>query len=199
MPKYALHAGGDRERIVGVAIGLFWLTGARSPRGRAPSAPPTECRPVDVMTASSAQWRAASQIPVRQRGLGIRDGDASAAIWRRRTQARRRPRSRPSAVARSPGGQGRDTHRRVSDAPRTFRRARRPLQGPRSAAGAGSGHVTLQRECDALTAQADHASTISVVSRLGLGDQLGRIVRRPGQITLICCAAPRHQRHMRES
>ena len=58
-----LDLGGTRERVMGVALGLVWLTLLRSPRGRASSARPTGTRPHDVDTASSAQRRAATRSP----------------------------------------------------------------------------------------------------------------------------------------
>ena len=61
--RYASTSAARRERVVGVAFGLLGLTLARSPRGRASSAPAHRYQPVVAATASSAQRRAAIRSP----------------------------------------------------------------------------------------------------------------------------------------
>ena len=71
--RYASTFGGTRKRVVGVALGLLWLTLRDRHAERATVSAIVSYQPVVVEAASSAQRRGGSEIPVCQRGLGTPD------------------------------------------------------------------------------------------------------------------------------
>ena len=194
--RYAPMSAAQRERVMGVAFGLFRLAlrdrdaGARRQRRR--QVPARRRRD----TASSAQRRAAVEIAARQRGLRPSRCDLHRRHGAGHSAAARPPRSRPAPPQ----------HRRRPGPRQPTLRSRRPgelaqLRGGldgRVGRGPGRARVTLVRQ-HVCPGRRGRAPSRHIVSCLGLGRPARRIVRRlrpdrPASSVPI----PRHQRHARE-
>ncbi len=180
MQQVRLVFGGTRERVVGVALSLVWLTlcdrhaGARRQRVR-----PERARRCRYGVVGPAAGR--DQIPARERGLRTEDS----------LQHRRQEHSRVAQAAsvaslrrRSiAGGQGRYSQRVVGGARFKPAKLGSGLDG-RVGSGPGRRDVTLVRQREGPGHDAIHPPDL-IVSRLGLVGHRGELCDGSGQITLV--------------
>ena len=175
------RAGGERERVAGVTLGLLGLTPrdrhARADRQR-PRQVPARCRRNGLLGPATG----GGQIPVCQRGLGVPD-----ALPCRRHATHDTgvlPGGLTQLVHRCtiPGGQGRHPQSHVPERCQPPAMLRAALNG-RLSRRPGRGRLTLPCECQALAPEAEHPVDL-VVGGLGLGGHHAELCDSPGQITL---------------
>ena len=157
---------------MGVAFGLLRLTlRDRHPgaRGQRPHQPPAG-RGRDGLVGPTA---GGSEIPVCQRGLGIPDALQCRRATTHDNHVLEGGLARLVHRRAIPGGQGRESQRRVPHCREPPAKLRAALKG-RLGRRAGRGRLTLVCECQALTAEAEHPADL-VVSRLGLGRHLAEL------------------------
>ena len=154
-----LEFGGTRERVVGVALGLFWLTlrdrhpGARRQRVRQERA--GRCRHGVVGPAAGRD-----QIPARQRGLRALRRAAPPPSAGRTLRCCRPASVASCAVAASPAARAAIRQRPVGDARVKPAKLGGGLDG-RVGGGPGRSRVTLVRQRDALAREAIRPQQIS--------------------------------------
>ena len=195
MPRYASMLGGERERVVGVALGLLRLTlrdrhaGARRQRQH-------RYQPVVAATASSAQRRAATRSPPASAAC------APKALHRRHSRqghscAAGRLARVSRAVATSPAARAAAAQHRVADA----------RGAPPSSAAASTAASAAAR---AAPVSPWHASAMPGIARPFASrshrepprprpPDRANCATAPARSPCIICAIPRHQRHTRET
>ena len=148
-----LHVGGARERVVGVAFGLFRLTlrdrhaGARGQRSD--SQPPAGRRRDGLVGPAAGR----DQIPARQRGLRIQNAPHRRRLRAGHSCAGQAASLASCAVAASPAARAAVANAAVGDARGHPAKLGGGLDG-RVGGGPGRSRVTLVRQCDALRREA---------------------------------------------